>query len=57
MVTERVRKLLHLADELGDDERLELADDDVEDGRAELVSRDDAEATIRAAIASAHRRG
>ncbi|CAN5919315.1 hypothetical protein BH11MYX4_BH11MYX4_28160 [soil metagenome] len=88
MTTERVRKLLHLADELGPDERVELADellhsmpasedddagdagdafhlawadelrrriDDVDAGRADLVSHDEAKATIRAAIASAHR--
>jgi putative addiction module component (TIGR02574 family) len=85
MTTERVRKLLHLADELDPGERVELADellhsvpsgddedagdalhlawadelrrriDDVDAGRADLVSHDDAKATIRAAIASAHR--
>ena len=84
MTTERVRKLLHLADELGPDERVELADellhsvsvseddagdalhlawadelrrriDDVDAGRADLASYDEAKATIREAIASAHR--
>lgn len=85
MTTERVRKLLHLADELGADERVQLADellhsvpagddedagdalhlawadelrrrlDDADAGRADLVSHDEAKATIRAAIASAHR--
>ncbi len=85
MTTERVRKLLHLADELGADERVELADellhsvpagddedagdaldlawvdelrrriDDVDAGRADVVSHDEAKAAIRAAIASAHR--
>ena len=85
MTTERVRKLLHLADELDPGERVELADellhslpsgddedagdalhlawtdelrrriDDVDAGRADLVSHDEAKATIRAAITSAHR--